>query len=261
MSRSTQDLRGLWGPACTGHYVPRTLVPGVKVEVDARAVEAVSALGTVMLSHNYHVRQSDTGAFNCRKIAGSNNFSLHAYGIAVDVNWSTNPLRTDKLVTDMSKTMIADIRAVRTKGGHEVWRWGGDWDANPATPHTKYDAMHFEVVASPAELALGIDWNTVLQRKPDPAVPSTWPVLHPGDRGPAVAELQRRLGLETDDGIYGPRTGLAIQQFQLTRGLHVDGIVGLATWTAVLTGQPAVGGGIPSPIKLSLAGVAPPNNS
>jgi hypothetical protein len=240
--------------------VVRTLVPGVRVEVDERVTDAVAALGAVLQAHNYHVRSGDTGAYNCRKITGGSDWSLHAYGIAVDVNWNSNPYRTDHLVTDMPTAMIGDVCRILTKGGHRVWRWGGDWDGNPATPHSNYDAMHFEVVASPAELTLGVDWSTVNQRVPDPAVPSTWPVLHPGDRGPSVAELQRRIGV-ADDGSYGPNTELAIRQFQFTRGLEADGIVGLATWTAVLTNQPPVGGDVPSPIKLDLAGIVPPPNS
>jgi len=63
-----------------------------------------------------------------------------------------------------------------------------------------------------------------------------------------VAELQRRIGVAAD-GIYGSKTLAAVQQYQFSRGLVADGIVGLATWTALLTGQPAVGAGVPSPIK------------
>lgn len=250
MLRSTSELRTLWGPPCKGTYVSRTLVPGVKVQVDERAAEAVAALGMAIQANKYHVRQGDTGAFNCRKITGGTGHSLHSFGIAVDVNWNSNPFRKDKLVTDMPKAMIADVCRILTKQGKRVWRWGGDWDGNPATPHSNYDAMHFEVVASPAELTAGIDWNTVAKQKTDPAKPGSWPVVHPGDRGPSVRELQVRLGIAAD-GIYGPGTLTAVKQYQFSRGLEADGIVGLATWTAILTGQPAVGGGIPSPIKLA----------
>jgi hypothetical protein len=248
--RTTSQLRTIWAPACKGTYLMRTLVPGVRVEVGTRVTEAVAALGEVLQAHDYHVRSGDTGAFNCRKITGGSDWSLHAYGIAVDVNWNTNPYRTDHLVTDMPRAMIAAVYRIVTKDGERVWRWGGDWDGNPATGHSSYDAMHFEVVASPEELRAGIDWSTVEQQTRDPARPSTWPVLHPGDRGPSVAELQRRLGV-ADDGIYGPDTLDAVRQYQLSRGLKADGIVGLATWTAVLTGQKPVGAGVPSPIKLS----------
>ncbi len=49
----------------------------------------------------------------------------------------------------MTTAMVEAIEAIRTRGGHRVWQWGGRW----STP----DYMHVEVVASPAELATGID--------------------------------------------------------------------------------------------------------
>jgi Putative peptidoglycan binding domain/D-alanyl-D-alanine carboxypeptidase len=251
MARTTQQLRQLWAPPCAGPFVTRVLVPGVRVTVHARASEAVAALGTVLQAHGYHVRSADTGAYNCRRITGGTGYSLHAYGIAVDVNWNSNPYRRDRLVTDMPLAMIADVYRIRTRQGVTVWRWGGDWDRNPATGHSAYDAMHFEVIASPGELDAGIDWSSVGQPPRDPARPSTWPVLHPGDRGPAVADLQRMLGIPAD-GIFGNQTTQAVMAYQQSRGLTPDGVVGLQTWTALLTGQPPVGPGIPSPVKLPI---------
>jgi hypothetical protein len=255
--RSTSELRSLWAPACRGTYISRTLVPGVKVEVDKRTAEAVQALGMVFQAHDYQVRQGDTGAFNCRKITGGTGFSLHSYGIAIDVNWNSNPYRRDRLVTDMPKAMIADVYRIQTRDGVRVWRWGGDWDSKPATSHSSYDAMHFEVVASPTELQAGIDWSTVKKQTPDTSRPSTWPTLHPGDRGPSVQQLQIELKVAAD-GIYGPATLAAVQRYQASRGLVPDGIVGLATWTALLTDQPEVGGRVPSPVKLGAGGAAIP---
>lgn len=67
-------------------------------------------------------------------------------------------------------------------------------------------------------------------------------------RGDDVAELQRRLGqLGFDphwvDGILGPRTHRAIQQFQQNVGLPDDGVVGRSTADALdrLTGRTAGG--------------------
>ncbi|WP_375766594.1 peptidoglycan-binding protein [Archangium gephyra] len=60
-------------------------------------------------------------------------------------------------------------------------------------------------------------------------------VLHKGSRGPLVIELQRRLvaagfnpGLA--DGFFGSQTEDAVQSFQRSQGMNVDGIVDPGTW-------------------------------
>lgn len=64
------------------------------------------------------------------------------------------------------------------------------------------------------------------------------PVLREGDKGPAVAELQRRLielGYDPGpvDADFGPRTDAAVRQFQTDRKLMVDGVAGSQTWGAL----------------------------
>jgi hypothetical protein len=247
-TRTTQDLRDLWGPPCSAPLSTRLIAPGVRVTCHAKAVEAVRALAAVCQAHRYALR-SDTGAYNCRRITGGRGYSLHAYGIALDLNWNSNPYRLDRLVTDMPTGMVDGIQAIRTVGGLPVWRWGGDWDDNPETGENAYDAMHFEVVASPEELAAGIDWRTVQQPLRDPQRPYTYPTIQVGDRGPAVEELQRRMHLP-DDGVFGLHTQGAVATYQQARGLEADGVVGLQTWTALLTQQPKRKDGEPSPVKL-----------
>lgn len=150
--RSTAELRILWAPACTPPFARYTLHGGGVVTVDVLVVDALKALNAVLIDWDYRTRRADTGAYNCRQITGGTNYSLHAYGIAVDLNWNTNPYgRT--LVTDMAIGMIEAIEGIRTAGGVQVWRWGGRYSNNK-------DAMHFEVVASPAELARGIQSQT-----------------------------------------------------------------------------------------------------
>lgn len=64
--------------------------------------------------------------------------------------------------------------------------------------------------------------------------------LQPGDQGPAVRDLQRRLarsGLDTalaDAGTYGARTESAVRRFQELRGLRTDGCCGSQTWSALV---------------------------
>lgn len=58
-------------------------------------------------------------------------------------------------------------------------------------------------------------------------------VLSPGDSGPAVATLQRKLRVRPADGEYGPRTKRAVRRFQKRRGLPADGVAGPATLGAL----------------------------
>ena len=105
-------------------------------------------LAAVMESHGYYIRPADTGAYNCRYIAGTTTWSNHSTGTAVDVNWQSNP-RASHLITDMPPAMIRAIEAIETVDGIQVFRWGGRYSNSP-------DAMHFEVMVTPEQLARGI---------------------------------------------------------------------------------------------------------
>ena len=63
-------------------------------------------------------------------------------------------------------------------------------------------------------------------------------LYHSGDRGEPVRDIQRRLtslGFPVEaDGTYGPKTAAAVAQFQESRGLPADRIVGPETWSALV---------------------------
>ena len=70
------------------------------------------------------------------------------------------------------------------------------------------------------------------------------PVLGKGDHGPWVSELQADLNQELAgcnlqvDGDFGSMTDEAVRDYQGSRGLDVDGIVGEQTWNALDTHMP-----------------------
>lgn len=66
----------------------------------------------------------------------------------------------------------------------------------------------------------------------------TRPVLSRGDKSPHVVELQRLLRVDAD-GVFGRDTEAAVRGFQAVHGLTADGVVGSATWGALL-GMPVV---------------------
>jgi len=65
-----------------------------------------------------------------------------------------------------------------------------------------------------------------------------WPVVRRGSEGQPVRSLQYLLRARGHavavDGDFGPRTDAAVRAFQRSRRLAVDGIVGPATWRALL---------------------------
>jgi peptidoglycan hydrolase-like protein with peptidoglycan-binding domain len=84
--------------------------------------------------------------------------------------------------------------------------------------------------------ALGV--NCQAPPPPPPPPIGACPTLRLGTRGNSVVRLQRLLanaGFNPGpiDGIFGPGTLAAVRAFQASRGLRVDGIVGVQTWTAL----------------------------
>lgn len=195
--RSTQQVRDAWGGVpCRPRLSDFTYWTGITIPVDSRITEALQALDQTFRAWNYKPKGGQTFGYACRRIAGSSAYSLHAYGVATDVNSLTNPY-TYRLVTDMPRDMVEAALAIRTKGGHLVWDWGGYWSGSK-------DAMHYQIVASPAELATGINWGTVRRPggssttggtvvtnrfpnsvgvKPNPGGPGFWQVATDGGVG------------------------------------------------------------------------------
>jgi hypothetical protein len=75
-----------------------------------------------------------------------------------------------------------------------------------------------------------------IELPPMPPIDVEHPILEEGDKGPAVAEVQRILGLVPPDGDFGPATTAWVRSFQAAAGLSdvdIDGVVGPATWNAL----------------------------
>jgi hypothetical protein len=90
---------------------------------------------------------NDTTSFVCRPAVGSNRWSWHAFGLAIDINPFHNPyLKGDLVLPELASAYLdrADVRpgmigpedivveAFRSVG----WSWGGDWNSLK-------DWMHF----------------------------------------------------------------------------------------------------------------------
>lgn len=96
------------------------------------------------------MRDNNTSAFNCRSLPGSNRWSEHAYGRAIDINPLVNPYIAssgdlqpatagpylDRTRDDLGLLHPGDaaVTAFTDRG----WTWGGDW-------RDPVDYQHFEV--------------------------------------------------------------------------------------------------------------------
>jgi hypothetical protein len=152
---SQRDIKNAWGPGCyRGDRLTITLHGGGKVTVRPQIADAVLALDAVLRRFTYVTRAKDTGAGVCRdKVGRPGELSNHAYFTALDINWLLNPMGL-RLVTNMPIAMVKAICSIRTRNGAQVWNWGGFWSGSK-------DAMHFEIVCTPKDIATGIDPRTV----------------------------------------------------------------------------------------------------
>lgn len=147
------QIQAAWAPRCRGPWLTINLHGEGRVTVRPAIGDAVLALDACLRRWDYRTRRADTGAYNCRLKTSGNGWSMHSYATAPDINWTTNPY-SSRLRTDMPIDMVRAICAIRTRNGQQVWNWGGFWSGNK-------DAMHFEIVCRPSDIATGIDPSTV----------------------------------------------------------------------------------------------------
>ncbi|WFG44373.1 M15 family metallopeptidase [Pseudonocardia alni] len=230
----TAAQRG-WGagwPSCGGAKAAGTAIvtadtSGTRMSVHKRIARLVDLLIDATERSGYRLMAGQCGGYNCRPIGGTRSPSNHSWGLAVDLNWQRNPMKRP-LTTDMPDWMV---RLWNRYG----FAWGGHYSGTP-------DAMHFEFMGTPeqadAMTALAqreLVGNVIPPRAPAaPAAPApgtSRPTIRRGSTGPAVALIQRFLGLR-DDGKFGDQTHAAVLRYQRMKGLAVDGIVGAGTWRA-----------------------------
>lgn len=100
---------------------------------------------------NRSMNADNTSAFNCRFVAGTNRWSMHAYGLAIDINPIENPYVSGSHVSPPSGAEFADrsrnaegmvhagdaiVRAFARKAG---WQWGGSWSGAKDYQHFSSD--------------------------------------------------------------------------------------------------------------------------
>lgn len=151
MATTTTRLRQWWS-----YYLCN---PGANLVLFGKSIggvppEAVSpyyALEKALIATGYV--PDSVWSFNCRKIGGTNSWSLHAYGIAIDIDAPDNPYSPgDPFSGKFTEDQVAAVEAIRSTGGAQVWAWGGRW--------SKPDRMHWQINVPPSDTE--IDWSTVI---------------------------------------------------------------------------------------------------
>jgi hypothetical protein len=112
-----------------------------------------------------------------------------------------------------------------TSGSNYMCRGGNQSDA-------------INLVAYPKSNVVALVWPDA-EPIPAPIEPPAdrLPILRKGDKGPDVARLQELLP-KWVDGNFGPTTDSLVKEFQRSQGLAIDGVVGEATWAALLQEEP-----------------------
>jgi D-alanyl-D-alanine carboxypeptidase-like protein len=168
-------LRQAWSAyECADQRMTPLRLFGWDTPVNPETVDAWRVLEPVLLAAGYEPHRA--WVYNCRQIAGQQTRSLHAYGLAIDID-HTDPtcnvnrptpdgrevrfsagatkderchdVRRGVADTSFTAEQIAAIEAIQTVDDHQVFAWGGRW-------RTTKDTMHFQINVTPAELARGI---------------------------------------------------------------------------------------------------------
>ena len=173
---TTSALRRAWAAYhCAGERMVPLKLLSHRTPVNPLTVDAFTALGAALLASGYQARS--TWVYNCRSIRQVDptrqpQASLHAYGLAVDIDPKWNPHRRhvtepiryspattlEQRIADVAASragtvftpaQVAAVEAIRTVDGLQVFSWGGRW-------RDSHDAMHFQIAVTPAELARGL---------------------------------------------------------------------------------------------------------
>ena len=195
---------------------------------------------------SYRIDEAGTYSFRCTastvrncKGQGIANLSYHAWGLAVDLNYSTNALQT---VDDASDACGAEVQHavpnwVLATAMHWGLFWGG-WYSCPGTGTLSAvrDPHHFEYRGTPelAETILAKNTGAIAGKKPAKAtVPKIGDLfLACGDAGDSVVRLRKLLprsyrpreaAMQNEE--FTPRLATALARWQRDRKLPITGVL------------------------------------
>jgi N-acetyl-anhydromuramyl-L-alanine amidase AmpD len=136
--------------------------------------------------------------------------------------------------TVLSHAEVQGTLGIKQRGKWDVTRL--PWDAKVVGARACGDAFRSTVLEFMAMSKIVSPPSPLI--KPGPATDGSRPILREGASGLFVTQMQTALTGQgfpvAADGRWGPITTRAIKAFQRARSLPTDGVVGPATWAALL---------------------------
>lgn len=186
-----------WGPGWpTNRAADQRPLRWITGSVHKDIHELMDLLCAETIWRGYQIRRDWSWGFNNRPIGSGTTPSYHSWGLAIDINAPTNPMRRP-LTTDHPRWM------------RDLWigygfTWGGIW----STP----DPMHYEWRGTPAQARSATD-----RARRELGAGDDVFTTH-GDKGPKVEALQRlilaaggKLPSWGADGDYGDETAAGLK--------------------------------------------------
>jgi hypothetical protein len=180
---------------------------------------------------------TNDGIYNKRPIRGGTAWSSHAYGAAVDLRYT----KQDHVETVVIPWLIANapllgIQRIHHYRRQRYWEAGKGWVER--SPGQGDNWIHVETHPDRWHDSTPIQ-SRLNGSQTAPAAPSapTSPKypgkpLKRGSKGQAVQAIQTALRIAAD-GNFGPQTETKIKEYQASKGLLADGVVGPKTWASL----------------------------
>lgn len=143
------------------------------VRVQPEILDAVKAMEMALRANGYEDPCDYTGSYFYRLIGGTDTWSSHAYGLALDVDYGY--AEADRLVDknpylgfrptreqygvlfQFTWADVQAVKAIKNIWGEPMWLWLGDTSLG--------DTMHWQINVAPDRTE--VDWTTVLGYEPE----------------------------------------------------------------------------------------------
>jgi hypothetical protein len=163
MATHSQKLAWYGDLICGKNRIDITFMGRSPVRIIPQALDAVRALEAALLDNGYVLPIGATGSYACRKIAGTDTWSLHSIPAALDVDYPHNPVQNYQLERGfgsspdftITERQVEAVEAIVNLDGVSIWKWLG-WRPRKADP------MHFELDVPRDKLEVAdMDYRTV----------------------------------------------------------------------------------------------------